>query len=57
MNDQAKQKRLCLLLAAVFGVAGFVWIISGFLSPRYILYPLVGLANWGIAYVCRQQSL
>ena len=44
------------LLALVFAVAGVVWIVSGFFSPRYILYPLIGLANLGIAYYCKRSS-
>lgn len=56
MNDEAQQKRIYLLLAIVFGVAGAVWIVYGFFSPRFILYPLIGLVNLGIAYVCRRLS-
>ncbi len=56
MNDQAAQKRSYLLLAVVFAVAGVVWVVYGFLSPRFVLYPLIGFANLGIAYVCRRMS-
>ena len=45
-----------LILSAVFGVAGVVWIVSGFLSPRFILYPFIGLVNLGIAYVCTKAA-
>jgi hypothetical protein len=57
MANEAKKRRLYLLLAIVFGIAGLVWIVSGFLSPRFILYPMIGLLNLGAAYVCRLQSL
>ena len=57
MNDQEKQKRTYLMLAVVFGIAGVVWVIYGFCSPRFILYPLIGLLNLGIAYVCRRQTV
>ena len=53
MNDLAKQRRTYLLLAVVFGVAGVVWIAYGVLSPRWVLYPLIGFANLGIAYLCK----
>ncbi len=56
MNDEAAQKRTYLLLAIVFAVAGVVWVVYGFCSPRFILYPLIGLVNLGIAYVCRRLS-
>ena len=57
MNDQAKQKRAYLLLAIVFAVAGGVWGVYGLFSPRYILYPLIGFVNLGVAYVCRRLSV
>ena len=57
MNEQAKQKRSYLLLAIVFAVAGVIWVVYGFCSPRFILYPLIGLVNLGIAYGCRQLSI
>ena len=41
-----------MMLAAVFGVAGVVWLISGFFSAHYIFYPLIGLGNLALAYVC-----
>ena len=44
------------MLAVVFGVAGMVWIIYGFFSPRYILYPMIGMANLAIAFFCKQSS-
>jgi hypothetical protein len=56
MDDQAKQKRAYRMLAVVFAVAGVIWIVYGFFSPRFILYPLIGLLNLGIAYVCKQLS-
>ena len=40
----------------VFGVAGMVWIVYGFLSPRFILYPLIGVVNLTIAYFCKKAS-
>ncbi len=56
MNDEAAQRRAYRLLSIVFAVAAVVWIVYGFSSPRYILYPLIGLLNLGIAYVCRLLS-
>jgi hypothetical protein len=56
MDDQAKQRRMYQLLMVVFGIAGVVWIVYGFLSPRFILYPLIGVANLGIAWFCKQSS-
>jgi hypothetical protein len=56
MNDPAKQKQAYLLLAVVFGAAGAVWIIYGLMSPRWVLYPLIGFANLGIAYLCKRGS-
>ncbi len=56
MDESSGQKRRYLILAAVFGVAGVVWIVYGFLSPRWVLYPLIGFVNLGIAYVCKQNS-
>ena len=56
MNDPAKQARAYLLLAVVFGAAGAVWIIYGLMSPRWVLYPLIGFANLGIAYLCKRGS-
>ena len=50
------QSRKYKLLAVVFGVAGMVWVIYGFLSPRFIFYPLIGAANLGIAYFCKKAS-
>ena len=40
----------------LFAVAGLVWIVYGFFSPRFILYPLIGVANWGVSYVCKKVS-
>jgi len=44
------------MLALVFGVAGVVWIVYGFFSPRFILYPLIGVANLAVAFFCKQAS-
>ena len=44
------------MLALVFGVAGVVWIVHGFFSPRFILYPLIGVANLVIAFFCKRAS-
>ena len=57
MNDPARNRKIYLLLTVVFSISGLVWIISGFLSPRFIFYPLIGLLNLGAAYACRQQTL
>ena len=57
MNELAKEKRNYLLLAIVFGIAGLVWVVYGFFSPRYILFPLIGFANLGVAYFCRRLSV
>ena len=58
MQDPAKQKKLYRILSTVFAVAAVVWIISGFFTiPRhYILFPLIGLLNWGVAWYCKQMS-
>lgn len=56
MMDSQKQRLTYLVLAGVFGIAGVVWIISGFLSPRFILYPCIGVVNLGIAYVCKKTA-
>jgi hypothetical protein len=56
MENQATQKRKYTILAALFTVAGAIWIVYGFFSPRFILYPLIGVANLGVAYVCRKLS-
>ena len=56
MREPANQSRSFKILAVVFGVAGMVWIIYGFFSPRYILYPLIGVANLAIAFFCKQSS-
>jgi hypothetical protein len=56
MDDRGKRQLSCKTLAIVFAFAGLVWIVYGFLSPRYILFPLIGLGNLGIAYVCKKQS-
>jgi hypothetical protein len=56
MDDQAKQRRAYRMLTVVFAVAGVVWIVYGFFSPRFILYPLIGFVNVGIAYVCKKLS-
>lgn len=55
MQDPAKQKKLYMILYRVFAVAAVVWVIAGFLNhpPHYILFTLIGLANWGIAYYCK----
>jgi len=44
------------ILSAVFAIAGFVWIVYGVFTPRFILYPVIGLLNWGVAWFCRQMS-
>jgi membrane-bound ClpP family serine protease len=54
MPDQGNQLSSYKMLAVVFGVAGVVWIVYGFLSPRFILYPLIGVANLAIAFLCKQ---
>jgi hypothetical protein len=56
MDDPAKQRRMYMLLAVVFGVAGVVWIIYGFMTPRWLFYPFIGFVNLGIAYVCKKCS-
>ena len=37
-------------------LAGFVWIVYGVFTPRFILFPLIGLANWAVAWYCKQMS-
>jgi hypothetical protein len=57
MDDQEKQRRKYKLLAVVFGIAGAVFIVNGFFTTRYILYPLIGLVLLAIAYFCKQSSV
>ncbi len=56
MQDPAKQKSMYKLLGVVFAIAGFIWIVYGVFTPRFILYPFIGLINWAIAWYCRQES-
>ena len=58
MQDPAKQKKLYKLLAILFAVGGFIWFIGGFFSvPRhYILFPLIGIVHWGVAWHCKQTA-
>ena len=44
------------MLAVAFGVAGLFWIVYGFLSPRFIFYPLIGVVNLVIAFLCKHAS-
>jgi hypothetical protein len=57
MNDPEKQKKTYKTLAVVFAIAGVFWIIGGFYSGRFIIYPLIGLVNLGVAFVCKQLSV
>jgi len=56
MPEQGNLSRRFKMLALVFGVAGVVWIVYGFFSPRFILYPLIGVANLAVAFFCKQAS-
>jgi hypothetical protein len=58
MQDPAKQKKLYGILSIVFTIAAVVWIISGFLTvPRhYLLFPLIGVLNYGVGWYCKQMS-
>jgi len=56
MPEQPNQRRNYKILAVVFAVAGVVWIVHGFFSPRFIFYPLIGLANLAIAFFCKRAS-
>jgi hypothetical protein len=56
MQNPAKQKQTYKILSVVFAVAGFVWIIYGVFTPHFILFPLVGLLNWAVAWYCSQMS-
>jgi hypothetical protein len=56
MDEQLKQKRTYQILAVLFGIAGVVWVVYGFFSPRFILYPFIGLVNLVIAFVCKRSS-
>ncbi|HXR06346.1 MAG TPA: hypothetical protein VN765_03390 [Candidatus Acidoferrum sp.] len=56
MPEPANQSRTFKILAVVFGLAGVVWIVHGFYSPRYIFYPLIGVANLALAYFCKKAS-
>ena len=51
------QKGVLKILACVFGIAGLWWVIGGLCSISHIvLYPLVGVINLGIAWLCWQGS-
>ncbi|MGD1085843.1 MAG: hypothetical protein ABSA47_13995 [Verrucomicrobiota bacterium] len=56
MPENGNQLSSYKMLAVVFGVAGAVWIVYGFLSPRFILYPLIGVVNLVIAFLCKQAA-
>lgn len=56
MNDEAAQKWAYRIPSIVFAVAAVVWVMYGFRSPRFILYPLISLATLGIACVCCRLS-
>jgi hypothetical protein len=56
MTEQENQRRIRTMLAVGFGVAGIFWIVYGFISPRFILYPLIGVANLVIAFLCKHAS-
>jgi hypothetical protein len=56
MQDPAKDKRMYQILTLVFAIAGFVWIIYGVFTPRFILFPLIGLLNWAVAWYCKQMA-
>ncbi len=56
MDDPIKKQRTYKILAIVFAVAGFSWIIGGIYSGRYFIYPFFGLINWAVAYYCRLMS-
>ena len=54
MNNQ---KRMAKFLTWVFALAGLGWIIGTFTSmTHFILFPLIGLVNLGIAYACKTMS-
>jgi hypothetical protein len=54
MKDQRKSYKL---LAVIFAIAGVAWIIGGLCSiAHFLLYPLIGVLNLGIAYWCKQMS-
>ncbi len=58
MQDPASQKRTYKVLTIVFTFGGFLWIIYGLIPPltHFILFPLIGLVNWAVAWYCRQMS-
>ena len=56
MQDPTKEKKLYSILTVVFGIAGFVWIVYGVFTPQFLLFPFIGLINWGIAYYCKGMS-
>ena len=51
------QKAILRILSWVFGIAGLWWVIGGLFSISHIFfYPLIGLINLGIAWLCWQNS-
>jgi hypothetical protein len=54
--EPAAQGRAYQFLAVVFGIAGLVWIVYGLMSPRWVLYPVIGVLNLIIACVCKWHS-
>jgi hypothetical protein len=56
MQDPAKQKKMYQTLSVVFAIAGFVWIVYGVFTPRFLLFPFIGLVNWAVAWYCKQSA-
>ena len=56
MQDPARQKQMYKILSVVFAVAGFIWVIYGVFTPRFIFYPLIGVGNWAVAWYCKKMS-
>ncbi|MBI5388116.1 MAG: hypothetical protein HZA90_25910 [Verrucomicrobia bacterium] len=56
MINPSNQKTTYKILFVVFGIAGVVWILYGVFTPRFLLYPFIGLLNLGIAAYCRLMS-
>ena len=54
--QKANQGLAYFVLAVMFGIAGLVWMVYGFLSPRWILYPLIGVGNLAAAFLCWRSS-
>ncbi len=54
MGVPASPRQSYKLLAIGFTAAALVWIAYGLVPPRFVLFPLIGLANLSMAWYCRR---